>query len=133
MPSGPEPSPMSGFTLVETLVAMALLAMALTSIGRLVLTSRHSLEGSLAASRAHQQADALVAALQALPAGHPWLESGVVLHPRGGSGMRLEGAVHPWPGAGHLQRVEVSASWRRLSGGRRNFHLQALRHAGGRP
>jgi prepilin-type N-terminal cleavage/methylation domain-containing protein len=130
---GRRPSPSSGFTLVETLVAMALLAMALTSVGRLVLTSRQSLEATLSRSRAHQQADALITALQSLPEGHAWLEEGVVLHPGGGGGMRLQGAVQSWPGRPHLQRIEVNASWRRLAGGRASFRMQGLRRSGGRP
>lgn len=130
--TGPGTSSCRGFTLLETLVAMALLAMALTFVGRLVLTSRQSLELSLSRSRAHQQADALLTALQALPDGHVWLEEGVILHP-GGGGMRLQGTVQSWPGKPTLGRIEVNASWDRTGGGQGQFQLRGLRRSGGRP
>jgi hypothetical protein len=110
-----------------------LLAMALTSIGRLVLTSRQSLEAALARSRAHEQASSLLGAMQALPPGHPWLLEGVVIDSGGRKEMRLQGTIRPWPGMSRLQLVEVDASWNRSGGSRGNYHLEGLRRAGGQP
>ena len=133
MPSARRPLSPAGFTLLETVVALALLGMTLTSVGSLVVLARRSLETSLAADRARRQSHALVEVLQALPDVHPWLVDGVVLEPKVAPGFRLEGAVLPWPGEDSLQVIEVRAGWRALAGRRGSYVLKAVRRAGGRP
>ncbi len=128
----PRPSS-AGFTLLETVVALALLGMTLTSMGSLIVLARRSLETSLVADHARRQAQALVEVFQGLPDGHPWLASGVVLEPAMAPGFRLEGAVVPWPGVDGLQMIEVRAGWRALAGRRGTYGLKAVRRDGGRP
>lgn len=123
----------AGFTLLETVVALALLGMTLASMGSLMVLGRRSLETSLVADHARRQAQALVEVFQTLPQGHPWLVEGVVLQPAVAPGFRLEGAVLPWPGVAGLQRIEIRADWRALAGRRGTYGLRAVRRAGGQP
>lgn len=133
MPTTHHRASSAGFTLLETVVSLALLGLTLTSMGSLVILARRSLETSLVVDHARRQAQALVEVLQALPDGHTWLAEGVVLEPAVAPGFRLEGAVLPWPGVDGLQRIEVRAGWRGLAGRRGAYNLRAVRRAGGRP
>ena len=122
----------AGFILVETLVALALLAMALLSTAQLVVQSRRSLESAAAAARAQRQADALVETLQALPPGHPWLDDGVTITPAA-DGTTVAAQVRPWPGDDSLVWLQVSARWGGVAARPGTYRLNAVRRRWSQP
>lgn len=128
----PEPPATAGFTLVETLIALALLTMALLATAQLVVQSRRSLESAAAAARAQRQTDALVETLQMLPPEHPWLSDGVRLTPAA-AGTRLAAQVRPWPGDENLLWLQVTARWAGSASRPGVYRLNAVRRRWSQP
>ncbi len=100
----------SGFSLLETMVALLLLSMALLSTSLLLIRSRQSLERTVRLDRAQRHAEALLDVMQVLPAGHPVLHEGWQAAGHG-TGIDLRAGAWPWPGAEGLICVEVEATW----------------------
>lgn len=72
-------APTSGFSLVETLLCLALLAGVAAATARVTIETVRSVERSSRMTRALTWASSLLDLLQAAPPGHPWVSRGGAL------------------------------------------------------
>ncbi len=98
----------AGSTLVETLVAMGLLAVCVTSVAGLLAHATALLERAVGSAESAVLAGSVADALQRLPVGHPWLA------PEGGepglaaAGWRVTWQAAPAPSRPDLLRIHVT-------------------------
>ncbi|MFQ5768505.1 MAG: prepilin-type N-terminal cleavage/methylation domain-containing protein [Acidobacteriota bacterium] len=129
----------AGFSLLETVVAMALLGTALISLARSVAMAAVVLRKASLEAEATDLATGVLEILEALPAGHPWVEVGGGLQapaagkggawfldfPRGQVRWQVSRAAPPSP----FLRLDVAVVAKPARGGGPLVHLQGLRRA----
>jgi hypothetical protein len=102
-------------SLLETILALALLGMALTSMARLLVEATATLERAREAAETLAAASALQEVLRTVPVEHPWLVSGGSLHL---GRVEAEWRVRRLAGLEDLLLVEIEATARRGPRGR---------------
>ena len=127
LPSRSWAAPCRGFSLVETLVGLVLLAGLATAMIRLTVDATRSVERSVRISQGLAWASTMLDLLQVVPPGHPWVvEGGALDRPLAdGTGtwfldaddLRILWRVEPLPGDSSLLRIEVVVRHRRAGPG----------------